>query len=96
MDLSDTLVWCIQNNLVITFEVKDGVLCVTATNQNISSTYPIPTEFGPTELGESLLLALHGVEHGTRFHQEHGMFPPVPSPIMSEARIAHRKMKGLE
>jgi hypothetical protein len=92
MDLNHTILWCVQNNIVVTFSVVEGVLCVDASNDNISSTYPLPDKFGPEELGESLLLALHGVEHGTQFHQSMGMFPPITP--MSPEKIAHKQRKA--
>lgn len=78
MDLKDTIIWCIQNNVEVAFVSQEGVLCIKVENGNISSTRPIPEEFGPEELGETLLTVLHDVEYGTRFHQENGMFPPPP------------------
>ena len=79
-DFNDTIKWCIENEITLTFSVQAGLLAVTARGGNIAAHFAIDGEPGQGSVGAAVLNAIHSVEHGTKFHQRFGHFPPIEEP----------------
>jgi len=76
-NLKKTLEWCAENGLTFKVVNEFGVLAITARSGNVFASYAIEEPVTPETVGHSMFAALYSVEHGTKFHQRFGYFPPI-------------------
>lgn len=78
-DLMDSVLWCIKNRGEISLHYNPdiGFAWVKCQVNNIFAEYEIDKPVTAETAGAALLNAIHAVEHGTRFHQMYGHYPPI-------------------
>jgi len=85
VSLQDSLLWCIKNRgeISMMYDPDVGYVAFHVQVNNIFAEYEIDKPVTPESVGAALLQSIHAVEHGTRFHQKFGDFPPI-DPTLSD------------